>query len=96
MFLLYDYVHIIKCIRNNWLTEKMGELQFVHNGETFIARWNDLRELFKLEQNKKNFVTLSNLNYVAVYPKPIERQSVAICLRVFCDKTVTALKTHSK
>ena len=24
MFLLYDYVHIIKNIRNNWLTEKWG------------------------------------------------------------------------
>ena len=27
-YILYDYVHLLKCIRNNWLTEKLGQLQF--------------------------------------------------------------------
>ena len=26
MFLLFDYAHVLKCIRNNWLIEKSGEL----------------------------------------------------------------------
>ena len=25
--LLFDYVHVFKCIRNNWITEKCGELK---------------------------------------------------------------------
>ena len=28
IFLLYDYVHLIKSMRNNWLTEKMQELKY--------------------------------------------------------------------
>ena len=37
---------------------------------------------------------LSKLTEVAVKPKPIERQKVDTCLRVFCDETVAALTTH--
>ena len=33
MFLLFDYVHVFKCIRNNWLTEKNGELILMVDGE---------------------------------------------------------------
>ena len=27
-YLLFDYVHILKNIRNNWLTERMGVFEF--------------------------------------------------------------------
>ena len=36
------------------------------------------------------------LSEVAVYPSPIERQKVSLCLKVFCDETVCALKCHSE
>ena len=39
---------------------------------------------------------MSKLDSVSVSPKPIERQSVQTCLKVFCDRTVAALKTHPK
>ena len=32
IYLLYDFVHLFKNIRNNWLTEKMGELAFNERG----------------------------------------------------------------
>ena len=89
MFLLYDYVHIIKCIRNNLLTEKTGELQCPHNGELHSANWNDLEELYKLECD--SLVKLSKLNKTSVNPK---RQSVDTCLHVFCEETIVTLKTH--
>ena len=37
---------------------------------------------------------LSSLIEVAVRPKPVERQNVTTCLRIFCDKTLHALKMH--
>ena len=37
---------------------------------------------------------MSKLTEVSVYPKPIERQSVAACLRVFCEVTCTAIINH--
>ena len=37
---------------------------------------------------------MSKLNEVSIFPKPIERQKVATCLRVFCDATLNALLNH--
>ena len=37
-FLLYDYVHVINCIRNNWLGEISGELEFEFEGEVMLAK----------------------------------------------------------
>ena len=69
IFLLFDYVHLVKSVRNNWITEKTQELLFVKSGKTCVAKWSHLKEL--------------------------ERQKVATCLQVFCDKTVSVVKTHS-
>ena len=49
-------------------------------------------ELFKL--GAEGLVKMLKLMEVSVYPKPIERQSVATCLRVFCKETYTAIINH--
>ena len=50
MFLLYDSVHLLKNIRNNWLTESTGELAFIDDdGEKKMAKWQHLVELYKLD-----------------------------------------------
>ena len=46
-------------------------------------------ELFKL--GAEGLVKMLKLMEVSVYPKPIERQTVATCLRVFCKETYTAI-----
>ena len=85
-------MHVVKCLRNNWLTEKTQQLEYTFNGNTQIAKWSDLKNLQQAESN--SLVKLSKLSEVAVSPKPIERQSVQTCLRVFCDDTIAALETH--
>lgn len=93
-FLLYDFVHIQKCVRNNWITEKTQELEFTFEGRTEVAKWSDIINLYELEKN--NLVKLSKLDAVSVNPKPIERQRVSTVLKVFCDETVAALECHSQ
>ena len=93
-YFLYDYVHLLKCIRNNWLTEKLGQLQFIHNEITHIANWRDLINLYTLEKNQ--LIKLSRLTETSINPKPIERQKVSTCLQIFSEETVAALKTHPK
>ena len=44
IYLLYDFAHLLKHIRNNWLTEKMGELAFYERGMKKMARWSHLVE----------------------------------------------------
>ena len=41
-----------------------------------------------------NLLRLSHLTEKAVFPKPIERQDVGLCLKVFCYETIAALETH--
>lgn len=94
VFLLFDYVHLLKNIRNNWLTETTGELQFPHDGKVRTAKWSHLVHLMKLEQG--SLVKLSDLDEVSVMPKPIERQKVSTCLKVFSEKTHQALLHHSE
>ena len=59
-------------IRNNWLTEKIGELRFHERGMKKVARWSHLVELYKLEA--EDLDKISKLTEASVYPKPIERQ----------------------
>lgn len=96
IFLLFDYVHLLKCIRNNWLTEKCGVIAYLdENNHQQMARWSDLKSLLQVEESNTLTVKQSMLDYTAVHPKPIERQSVKTCLKVFCDETITALQTHT-
>ena len=88
--LLVAHVHVEKCIRNNWFTEKTQQLKYTINGITQIAEWHDLRNLCDFE--RKFLVILSQLNKVSVFPKPIERQSVQTSLRVFCGNMIAALE----
>ncbi|XP_065649049.1 uncharacterized protein LOC136078107 [Hydra vulgaris] len=92
IYLLYDYVHLLKSIRNNWLTKETDELQFLNNKELALAKWSDLETIYKTECN--SLFKLSKLTAKSVYPKPIKRQSVKFCLSVFCEETVAALRTH--
>lgn len=62
LFLLYDFVHLIKNIRNNWITEKTQELVFHNNGLEQRAKWSHLKELFELEKHQT--VKMSKLSEV--------------------------------
>ena len=71
LFLLYDFVHLIKSIRNNWLTETMRE-------RIYNAKWSRLVKLYQLELMETRTTNAihgaSSLNEVAVRPKPVESQ----------------------
>ena len=92
LFLLFDFLHLIKRLRNNWLMEKTKEILFYENGVAKIAKWSHLVTLYRLESSC--IIKLSKLNEVVISPKPIERQKVSTCLRVYCEETFTALLTH--
>ena len=47
-----------------------------------------------LQAETGNILKLSKLDEVSVYPKPIERQKVSTCLKVFSDETINGLLTH--
>lgn len=83
----------MKSVRNNWITEKTGELEFLVDDERKVAKWDDLKRLYQLESN--DLVKTSKLTEIAVNPKPIERQRVSTCLKVFSNETSAALKLRT-
>ena len=51
IFLLYDFVHLIKSICNNWLTEKCQELCFTYEGVSRTAKWSNLKKILLFEKD---------------------------------------------
>ena len=58
MFLLFDFVHLLKSIRNNWITEKTKQISFSCDGEEFTANWNHIQDLQKLEAKENMKMSL--------------------------------------
>ena len=89
LFLLFDPVHLLKNVRNNWITEKTQTLEFPPNGARRqarnVARWSDIRDLYKLEADRD--ARLSKITKATVYPSSMEKQKVSLVLNVFCDST---------
>ena len=98
IFLLFDNVHIIKSIRNNWLNLKNIDKTFTYPNfndenctEICYAKFNDLEKLYNYELSsivKK----APSLTYKSLHPHSLERQSVSLALKIFDEKTITGLK----
>ena len=71
----------MKSIRNKWISEKTGELEFNYRGENYIAKWDQIRKLQIVEDG--NLVKMLKLTYAAANRKPIEKQKVITCLKLF-------------
>lgn len=95
IFFLYDSVHLIKCIRNNWLNSKPNKT-FTYpdfeTGEIRNANFNSLILLHRLEQDKllKRGYSLS---LKALFPSNLERQNVNLALKNFNPFIKEALLT---
>ena len=91
IFLVFDYVHIFKNVRNNWITVGNQMLSFVKDGKTCVAYWGDVRALY--EEDRNTTLRLTKLTHTAVFPKLLQRQSVPLVCQVFNEKTVAVMVT---
>ncbi len=103
LFLLLDPVHILKCLRNNWLIQ--GALLFPDPREFFIAdqpisgklccaKWSHLTTVYTAEQQSS--LKSTRLNAVSVAPNSLERQNVNHVLKVFCEDTARGMEFFNK
>lgn len=95
LFFLFDTVHILKCIRNNWLNEKAQEFllpSFEDFNSRHFAELQTIKEIYRSETNK--IVKLApTLSYKVLFPSSFERQNVNLVLNLFNEKTIAAIKT---
>ena len=82
LYLMYDPVHILKNIRNNWINEKKQTLMF-HDGHGNLneAKWEPLKELYRHEISM--FCSNSHLTAASIKPSNLEKQRVHLVLNVF-------------
>jgi len=86
-YLLFDTVHLLKCIRNNWISEKCQKLCFDNES---VASFSDVIDLYKEEKN--SILKTTSLTYSSVYPSKLQLQNVQHVLKVFDDRVVAALR----
>ena len=87
----YDYLHIFKNIRKNWIAVANQQLTFEKDRVSYIAAWSDIRALY--EEDQKLTIRMTKITHTAVYPRPFQRQSVPPVCQFFNEKAVAALKT---
>lgn len=94
LYLLYDPVHLLKNIRNNWLTEKLQQLSFPDpsTGECAVAKWSDVIAMYK--KDSLSMLRMTKLSPPALWPTSFEKQKVFLALQVFDDKVVAAMKQN--
>lgn len=100
LFFVIDPVHILKCIRNNWINQKNDQICFYFpeiQGDTpesermQTASFATIRDLHSKEcdQLLKYGYGLSRK---ALYPSSLERQDVKLALQIFNDYLPEALR----
>ena len=93
LFYIFDSVHLLKCIRNNWLNTKPDQLLHYPDFKTFSlkeASFKSLKVLYELEHDKLLKFGYS-LTLKALHPTNIERQNVKLVLQVFNEYIIEAL-----
>ena len=85
LYILFDFVHIIKSIRNNWLNLKDYDLTFTYPDMQLFpslpistaklneAKFNDIRVLYKIEQHS-TIKQAHRLSAKVCWPTSLERQ----------------------
>ena len=98
IFVMFDSVHLFKCIRNNWLNQIDSKQtfhfpDFIDHNKILTASVSDLKMLQNMEQ--ESVVKLAPaLNKKVLFPTSLERQNVNLCVRLFDQKNVAALKQY--
>lgn len=81
-YLMNDFVHLFKSIRNNWQTEKTGTMAIndLNTNKRIQAKWDHVVKIYRSEEN--NVVRRTNLTYEACFPSSIQKTNVNLALQV--------------
>lgn len=96
LFIIFDAVHILKCIRSNWerKTDSNRIIVFpdLDNSENLLnAQYRHLELMYELEKN--NLLKFGHtLSSKVLYPTNIQKQNVKLALKIFNDNNIIALK----
>lgn len=95
LFFIFDSVHILKCIHNNWLNQKnsgqcMYYIDFDDHTKTKTASFETVKKLHSLE-DEKIVKYAYGVTIKALCPNNIERQNVKLVLQIFNEHVIQGL-----
>jgi hypothetical protein len=85
---LFDFPHLIKCIRNMLLTK---ELHFVQEGVEKVASWSHIERLYEVDKKQGVYSQFTKLTDEHVIPSKIKKMKVKNCTQVFSHTVGTAM-----
>ena len=96
LFFMFDSVHLLKSIRNNWINQIDQTFLFPEVvGSAAKACFAHLKQMYDTERCA--IVKLApSLNFTALHPSNTQRQNVNLALKIFDEKNVSALTEFSK
>ena len=89
-YLLLDTVHLLKCIRNNWLSEKC---QMLSLDKKPVARFSDVKDVYKEE--KDQILKNPQWAFSSACPSKLQLHNVQHVLNVFKDSVIAALRLQA-
>lgn len=99
LFFLFDSVHLIKAIRNNWLNQTICEQTFYFpnpdNGQISHASLLCLKNIYDTEKSCV-LKTAPKLSQKVLYPNSIEKQNVKYALNLFHGSNSSALEVNKE
>ncbi|KAL0859098.1 hypothetical protein ABMA27_010940 [Loxostege sticticalis] len=89
LYIFFDPPHLIKGIRNNFLTKDM-----LFRGK--VAKWSDIVEVYKADCEVGDIRMLHKLTDEHVIPEKIKKMKVKNCTQTLSEKTAAMLNYSSK
>ncbi|XP_049796730.1 uncharacterized protein LOC126213147 [Schistocerca nitens] len=99
VFVMFDTVHLLKSIRNNWLNQRDSDrtFKFPHfdstSNDLLMAKFSDIENLYKKELDQL-LKLAPRLTHKSVYPSSLERRNVSLVCNIFNETTLTGLKAE--
>jgi hypothetical protein len=85
---LFDFPHLMKCIRNMLLNK---DLHFVQQGKRKVASWSHVIQLYQLDKSRGVYSQFVKLTDEHVIPEKIRKMKVKNCTQVFSHTVETAM-----
>ena len=108
LFLTFDFVHILKSVRNNWLNQQSDGKLFSYPDLNCIsidqctyplkichASFRDIRMLYNSERDSLA-KRAPRLTAKSCYPSSLERQNVKLVLKVVHESTIAGLAIQNE
>ena len=95
IYFLFDSVHLLKSVRNNWIYLKNTHKTFTFpdiedNTMILHASFDHLKVVYNMEINS-TLKQAFKLTLKSLFPHSIERENVRLALKIFDDSTAKAL-----